>query len=139
MMIGNMSNKKEFKITKKDLEISFFSGSGAGGQHRNKHMNCVRIRHPATGVMAVGQNYREKEKNISDALRTLASHPKIKFFLEQGLLELEGKQTIAKYVEYAMDVKNLDVYLENEKGEFVNEKTGEVLDNLVVKQAQNGG
>jgi len=33
--------KKEhlFSVTKKDIEITYYSGRGAGGQHRNRHKN----------------------------------------------------------------------------------------------------
>lgn len=34
----------------KDFNISWFSGTGAGGQHRNKHQNSCRITHTPTGI-----------------------------------------------------------------------------------------
>ena len=38
-----MSGKQKellFSVTKKDFSITWFSGTGAGGQYRNKHQNC---------------------------------------------------------------------------------------------------
>ena len=57
--------KKEllFSITRKDFEITWFGGSGAGGQHRNKHHNCCRIVHKASGIMSTGQGSRSREQN----------------------------------------------------------------------------
>lgn len=40
--------------TKDDFDIDWFSGSGAGGQHRNKHQNCVRLKDKETGITCVG-------------------------------------------------------------------------------------
>lgn len=128
--------KLKYTVTKKDLEITFFSGSGAGGQHRNKHANCVRIKHPETGVLVVGQNHREKEKNMKDALASLANHPKFKFFCEQKLKELEGGETALMATERAMHHDNLEIYLADENGNMVSEKTGETLDPLAIKQAE---
>lgn len=59
-------------ITRKDLVIDWFSGSGAGGQHRNKHSNCVRLTHRPTGLVSVGQDHKERHRNMRDALRRLA-------------------------------------------------------------------
>jgi peptide chain release factor 1 len=58
--------------TKKDFKVDWFSGTGAGGQHRNKHQNCVRITHIESGIMVTGQNFRERSKNFDDAFRRLA-------------------------------------------------------------------
>jgi len=58
--------------TKKDFEIDWFSGSGAGGQHRNKHQNCCRITHKQTGLRAQSTSHRERWKNQRDAFNRLA-------------------------------------------------------------------
>jgi peptide chain release factor 1 len=58
--------------TKKDFKIDWFSGTGAGGQHRNKHQNCVRITHIESGITTTGQNYRERQRNFDDAFKRLA-------------------------------------------------------------------
>jgi protein subunit release factor A len=44
--------KKEllFSVTKKDFNVDYFSGKGAGGQYRNKHQNCVRLKHIESGA-----------------------------------------------------------------------------------------
>ena len=62
---------KEIHLTKKDFSIDWFSGSGAGGQHRNKHQNCCRITHLETGLVAVGQNSRSRVTNQENAFRSL--------------------------------------------------------------------
>jgi len=54
------------------FRVDWFSGQGAGGQHRNKHQNCCRITHVETGLVATGQNHRERSKNQNEAFRTLA-------------------------------------------------------------------
>lgn len=82
-------NEPKYILTKKDLEVTWFSGSGAGGQHRNKHDNCCRIRHPETGIIAVGQSHKERRSNQKEALESLVAHYKFKNFLAAKLKELE--------------------------------------------------
>ena len=57
--------------TKSDFTIDWFSGKGAGGQHRNKHQNCCRITHLETGLVAVGQNSRSRPANQKAAFYAL--------------------------------------------------------------------
>jgi len=54
-------------LTKKDFKIDWYSRSGAGGQHRNKHQNCCRITHLATGLC-------EKGTRVVVGLRTNVVH-----------------------------------------------------------------
>ena len=46
---------KHVELRESDLHISWFSGTGAGGQHRNKHQNSCRIVHLPTGIVATVQ------------------------------------------------------------------------------------
>lgn len=49
-----------------DFRIEWFSGSGAGGQHRNKHQNSCRVHHIPTGISEARQG-RERISNLKDA------------------------------------------------------------------------
>jgi protein subunit release factor B len=62
-----------FSATKKDFEITWYSGTGPGGQHRNKHQNCCRIKHIASGLMTTCTEYRERTANLKCAFRKLAN------------------------------------------------------------------
>lgn len=52
--------------------MDWFSGTGKGGQHRNKHKNCCRITHIETGLTAQGTDHRERTANQRDAFQRLA-------------------------------------------------------------------
>lgn len=58
-------------ITKKDLKFDWFSGTGAGGQHRNKHQNCLRLTHLETGITVTAQSHKSRQANIRDALEQI--------------------------------------------------------------------
>lgn len=46
-----------------DLLIEWYSGTGAGGQHRNKHQNSCRITHLPTGTVATAQT-RSRQSSL---------------------------------------------------------------------------
>ncbi len=68
-----------FTLNDKDLEYAWFSGTGAGGQHRNKHQNCLRLKHIPTGIQVTSQNHRDRPSNERDAIEKLTS--RVKSFL----------------------------------------------------------
>jgi protein subunit release factor B len=62
----------ELHLTKKDFEIQWFSGTGGGGQYRNKHQNCCRIIHKETGLRCQETRFRERPQNQKSAFTKLA-------------------------------------------------------------------
>lgn len=66
-------NANELHLTKKDFILEWFSGQGSGGQHRNKHKNCCRIRHIETGLKAQATGSKSRLTNQKDAFSLLAS------------------------------------------------------------------
>lgn len=64
---------EQFCYTKKDFKIDWFSGSGAGGQNRNKVQACVRITHLPSGLTATGQTERSRTANFRNAFRDLGA------------------------------------------------------------------
>jgi len=53
-----------------DFRIEWFSGTGKGGQHRNKHQNSCRVHHISTGLQEARQG-RHRESNLRDARAAL--------------------------------------------------------------------
>lgn len=67
----NVTNMLE--ILDKDLHVEWYSGSGAGGQHRNKHQNSCRLTHVPTGITTTSQT-RSRQNSYENALAALKSH-----------------------------------------------------------------
>ena len=57
-------------VTDSDIRIEWFHGSGAGGQHRNKHANCARVIHIPTGLRKEVQG-RSRQANLRAARGSL--------------------------------------------------------------------
>lgn len=71
-----MSTKNKqlvFSATKKDFKVRWFSGTGSGGQHRNKHQNCCQITHIESGLSAQCTAHKERTSNQKVAFKKLAS------------------------------------------------------------------
>jgi peptide chain release factor 1 len=60
-------------IQENELRIEWYSGTGAGGQHRNKHQNSCRITHLPTGTVATAQ-CRSRQNSLAEALATIQKH-----------------------------------------------------------------
>ena len=71
---------EKFCYGKKDFKIEWFSGTGPGGQNRNKVQTCVRITHIPSGLMATGQRDRSRTANFRTAFNDLGA--KIKPWVE---------------------------------------------------------
>jgi len=64
------------KVLKKDCLIDFYTGTGKGGQYRNRHYNCVRIRHIPTGIIVTAADQRSQAMNLATAFERLAARLK---------------------------------------------------------------
>ena len=88
---------KEIHLTKKDFRIEWYSGSGAGGQHRNKHQNCCRIIHVESGLRVQGTNSRERVSNQREAFTKLAKMVIAYYSPEAVKMRVKGFETIRNY------------------------------------------
>ncbi len=107
-----------FSVTSKDLEIQYFSGTGAGGQYRNKHQNCVRMQHKESDVLVTGQSNRERQVNLKEAFTNLVNHPKFKLWHNKKVNECLSGKTIEQKVEEMMREENLIIEGKDENGKW---------------------
>lgn len=112
-----------FSVTKNDLEIDWFSGTGCGGQYRNKHQNCCRIRHKDSGAIATGQSQRDRVSNLREAMSNLVKAPAFQTWVKVKIGEVTGERAeIEAKVEKAMRHLKFEVKGENGKWVEVEEK-----------------
>lgn len=58
------------KVLDADLKIEWYSGTGAGGQYRNKHQNSCRITHIPTGIVAKAE-CRSRTNSLTTAMSAI--------------------------------------------------------------------
>jgi protein subunit release factor A len=108
-----------FSVTKKDLEINYFSGTGGGGQHRNKHQNCVRLKHAESGVMVTGQSEKSRQANLREALNNLVAHPKFRMWQAGKAIEIVDGKNLEQRVEQMMTPEKMKIECRDEDGKWV--------------------
>ena len=83
---------KEIVFNDHDFKIEWYSGTGAGGQHRNKHQNSCRLTHILTGEIVTAQ-CRSRENSLNEAKTEL-------------LNRLNGSARRGHFAETAIERKN---------------------------------
>lgn len=82
---------EELHLTKKDFKINWFSGTGSGGQHRNKHQNCCRIVHIATGIKAQSTSFKERQGNQKAAFKEVAKRIITYYFQKPKIMNISAE------------------------------------------------
>ena len=116
-----------FSVTKNDLEVDWFSGTGCGGQYRNKHQKCCRIRHKDSGAIATGQSQRDRVSNLKEAMENLTKSPKFKAWVKVRVGEVTGeKADIEAKVDRAM--RHLKFEVKDEAGSWKEVQEDDIID-----------
>ena len=64
--------KAQASLDLAECEIEWFSGTGKGGQHRNRHDNCCRLTHRSSGLRRSAQT-RSRANSLAEASAALAA------------------------------------------------------------------
>ena len=72
-VIDANESQRAVAIPSIDLKIEWYSGTGAGGQHRNKHQNSCRITHIPSGTVVTAQ-CRSRQNSLAEAMGTIQAH-----------------------------------------------------------------
>lgn len=86
------------KVTEDQFRFEWYSGTGKGGQHRNKHQNCCRCIHEPTGITANGTSSRSREDNKRNAYIVCRSRVE-RYFHKDKERYLAGSERIRTYHE----------------------------------------
>ena len=137
--MSHQDNTREptFSATKKDFNVDWFSGQGAGGQKRNKTQNCCRITHLPSGLMATGQDHRTRPANQRDAFERLAAMIIKHYKLDEAPEREISTETIRTYHEPRNIVKDHASGFTQEYKHVV--KDGNIAEMLEARRKEMGG
>lgn len=120
-----MEKELLLSLTKDDFEITYFSGSGAGGQHRNKHQDCVRIKHKETGLIATGQDQKSLAENKKNAFMRLVNKEEFKMWMKvktsEAVLEKRAEKPVHELLQEMMKPVHLKIEVKDENGNWIEE------------------
>jgi protein subunit release factor B len=104
------NREKLFSVTKKDLVFEYFSGTGAGGQHRNKCQNSCRCKHPASGAIGICQEGRSKAQNTRVAFHRMANSDEFQKWIRIEASRATGElEDIKKKVETEAEKAQVEI------------------------------
>lgn len=85
-------------IQDSDFRFEWYSGTGNGGQFRNKHQNCCRCIHVPTGITAVGTSSRSRNDNQRAAMQVCKARVADHFHVDKERWQA-GQERIRTYHE----------------------------------------
>jgi len=72
-VLPEVDDVDEVKIDPKDLEISATAAGGPGGQHVNRTLSAVQIKHIPSGIMVRSEQQRSQHQNKAKAMQILSA------------------------------------------------------------------
>jgi len=102
-----MEKQKITLVSKKVLDVSYFCGSGAGGQARNRVKSGCQIIHRESGSIGRASDSRSLEQNKKSAFERMRQTTKFKIWLNKKLWEIENKESLEESIEKDLQLKNL--------------------------------
>lgn len=69
-VIDRIEEMTSSTIPDHELKVEWYSGTGAGGQHRNKHQNSCRITHIPSGIVVTSQT-RSRQNSLDLAMKSI--------------------------------------------------------------------
>lgn len=85
--------------SREDFDVSYFCGSGHGGQAKNKVASGVQIIHRESGAIGRASDSRSQADNRKAAFRRLLATPKMKFWLSKRVIEIRERQSLEESIE----------------------------------------
>lgn len=119
---------KETVATRKDYKLDWFSGTGAGGQHRNKHQNCLRLTHIPSGITVTAQGERDRPGNQRIAVEKMQVllkayyHPEVqeqRFKATEEIRVYREVDNLVKDHASGMELTYKEVVLDGDLGELI--------------------
>jgi peptide chain release factor 1 len=92
--VTDPKQKIAYEFNERDFKVEWYSGTGSGGQHRNKHQNSCRLTHLPTGAVATAQ-CRSRENSLEEAKAALLKKLNDKANGEQDLAIFNEKRAQA--------------------------------------------
>ena len=120
----NIDKPKEDKrerihlVTKNDLDFSYFCGSGAGGQARNKVASGVQVLHRESGAIGRASDTRSQHDNKMAAFVRMTKTAKFKFWLARRLHEIRNEETLEQTIAKECREENLRFEIKDAQGRW---------------------
>ncbi len=105
-------------LSAKDLDISYFCGSGAGGQARNKVASGVQMRHEESGAIGRASDSRSQHDNKKSAFQRLLADPRMKFWLARKVHEVKLGEKLEAVIERETTPDKLKYEIKNAAGNW---------------------
>lgn len=114
----NQAKERVTILSLKDLDVSYFCGSGAGGQARNKVASGVQMRHEESGAIGRASDSRSQHENKKSAFNRLVADPRMKFWLTKKVFELKQGETLEQSIAQDTRPEKLKYEIRNSAGQW---------------------